>query len=458
MLVRYSIPRIASVHPVRGAMVACRLFAILGLIGMFSVVQAQIAYQPEFDLDVVSQRSSDGSSQVDIYTAIPYSNLRFRAVTGGFEAKYTVTVEIFRVDDRGRQQGLLANRSWERDVNVATYNDTQAETIDRATQSLGVDPGRYSVEVQVEDGASRRSFVREMALAVSRFDRGVSMSDPLLLDRYDSSRRSLYPNVGGAIRTDQDHFTVYYDIYAQQPTDLRVTYVATEKNRIGERPSFRALLGLSESAQGDLGTPLALTEQLRVRAGKNPATLRIDTEPFSVGDYVLSIRLETASGTLVTEANKEFTVRWMGLEGQIRNLNEAISQLRYVARDSDVRDMRRADTQDEKLRLFRAFWERRDPSPGTLRNERMEEYYYRVSHANERYSRLTYSGWNTDRGEVYIRFGEPDMVDRHPFNYGTKPYEIWYYNGHGRQFYFVDDTGMGDYELLIPIWDERTRM
>ncbi len=442
----------------RHMMAAGKLFLIAGLISLISSAQAQVAYQPEFDLDVVSQRSADGSSHVDIYTAIPYSNLRFRSVSGGFEAKYEVTVEIFRVDDRGRQLGLAANRTWERDVNVANYNETQADEIDRATQSVSVDPGRYAVEVQVEDGASRRSFIREMALVVNRFDRGVSMSDPLLLDRYDSSRRTLHPNVGGAIRTDQDHFTVYYDIYAQQPTALRVSYVATMKNRVRERPSFGSLLGLSENAREDLGTPLALTEQLSVRAGKNPATLRVETENFQVGDYVLSIRLETADGMLVAEANKEFTVRWMGLEGQIQDLDQAISQLRYVAQDDDVRGMRRAETQEEKLRLFRSFWDRRDPTPGTQRNERMEEYYFRVSYANEEYSRLNDSGWNTDRGEVYIRFGEPDIVDRHPFNYGTKPYEIWYYNHHGRQFYFVDDTGMGDYELLIPIWDERTRM
>ncbi|NNF58038.1 MAG: GWxTD domain-containing protein, partial [Rhodothermaceae bacterium] len=144
--------------------------------------------------------------------------------------------------------------------------------------------------------------------------------------------------------------------------------------------------------------------------------------------------------------------------GQIRNLNEAIAQLRYVARDREIRAIRNAATPEEQLRLFRAFWERRDPTPGTARNERMEEYYYRVSFANDEYGRLTDQGWNTDQGEVYIRFGEPDIVERHPFNYGTKPYEIWYYNRHGRRFVFVDDNGMGDYELLIPIWDERTRM
>ncbi|MDX1439657.1 MAG: GWxTD domain-containing protein [Rubricoccaceae bacterium] len=435
-------------------------FALLFCLLSFpSSSHAQVAYQPEFDLDVVSVRGENASPQVDIYTSIPYSNLRFLARTGGFEASYTVSVEVFRVNASGQQQGLVSSRSWDRQVAVATYTETQAgEVFDRATQSLTVDPGHYTIQVQVEDAASQRSFVRESSLTVASYARGISMSDPLLLDRYDSSRRSLTPNVGATIRTDQEHFTIYYEIYAQQAADLRVTYVATEQNRLRDRPSFVALLGLSSSNQDELGTPLVLSEQLNVRSGRNPATLRVNTERFRVGDYVLSIRLETAGGSLVAEVNKPFVVRWMGLESQIRNIDDAIAQLRYIARESDIRAMRNADTEDEQVALFREFWERRDPTPGTRRNERMEEYYLRVAYANERYGRQIDEGWNTDRGEVYIRFGEPDLVDRHPFNYGTKPYEIWYYNRHGRQFYFVDETGLGDYQLLIPIWDERTRM
>lgn len=432
---------------------------LMSVFGFVAGTSAQVAYQPEFDLDVVSVRGANSAPQVDIYTSIPYSNLRFLARTGGFEASYTVSVEVFRVDTDGRQQGLVSSRSWDREVSVSTYDETQAgEVYDRATQTISVDPGLYTVQVQVEDAASQRSFVRESSLTVASYARGISMSDPLFLDRYDSSRRSLTPNVGATIRTDQDHFTIYYEIYADRPETLRVTYVATELNRVRDRPSVRALLGLSNSEQEELGTPLVLNERLSVNSGKNPATLRVGTERFSVGDYTLSIRLEASNGALVAEASKPFAVRWMGLESQIRNIDDAITQMRYIAREGDIRAMRRADTEEEKVTLFRDFWKLRDPTPGTQRNERMEEYYLRVAYANEQYGRLVGEGWNTDRGEVYIRFGEPDLIDRHPFNYGTKPYEIWYYNGHGRQFYFVDETGLGDYQLLIPIWDERTRM
>ena len=435
------------------------LVLLLGLAAGFAEsARAQAAYQPEFDLDVVGSRTDAGATQVEVYTAIPYSNLRFLARTGGFEARYTVSVEVHRLDAEGQRQGLVATRSWEREVQVPTYEETQATTtLDRATQALAVAPGRYAVEVQLEDAASRRSFVREGGVEVDAYARGIALSDPLVLDRYDAGGR-LFPNVGATVRTDQDAFTVYYEVYAQQPADLRVTYVATEEGRYRERPSFRALLGLSEREQTDLGTPLVLSEPLSVSAGRNPATLRLETDRFRVGDYVLSIRLETPDGQLLSERNKPFSVRWMGLEGQISDIDDAISQLRYVAREGEIRAMRNATTPEEKARLFQAFWDRRDPSPGTRRNERMEEYYYRVAYANEQYGRFRDQGWNTDRGEVYIRFGEPDMVERHPFNYGTKPYEIWYYNRHGRRFIFVDDTGLGDYHLLIPVWDDRTRM
>ena len=56
-------------------------------------------------------------------------------------------------------------------------------------------------------------------------------------------------------------------------------------------------------------------------------------------------------------------------------------------------------------------------------------------------------------------YGEPDYVERHTYSFGlSKPYEMWTYNSFGRRFIFVDRTGVGDYEILIPIWDERNRI
>jgi len=55
---------------------------------------------------------------------------------------------------------------------------------------------------------------------------------------------------------------------------------------------------------------------------------------------------------------------------------------------------------------------------------------------------------------VYIRFCEPDEVERHPFdsnnNYYNSPWHVWYYYAAARRFVFADPRGNGDYELQYP--------
>ncbi len=439
------------------------LILLLALV-LGAPARAQAAYSPEFALDLITTRAdSAGAPRLDVYTAVPVQSLRFLSRSAGFEAGYAVSVNVSALDDAGQQQGLVVSRTFERSVRMPDYAATQnSATVDRAVESLSVPPGRYTVTVSVEDDASGRTFTREVGHVVRSMDptggRLVAMSDPLILDRYDEDARTFEPNVGAAVSTEQDDFTVYYELYAGAPQALRVTYAVTEQNRVRERPSFAALLGLSPRQQEDVGTPVAFSEDIDVPAGKTPAAFRVETSRLKVGDYALTVRLETREGALVAETTRPFAVRWMGLEGQIADLEQAISQLRYVARDREIAAIRRAATPEEQTRLFRAFWTERDPTPGTTRNERMEEYYYRVAYANERYTRLRDAGWNTDRGEVYIRFGAPDFVEEHPFNYGTDPYQIWYYNSEGRRFIFVDQSRLGDFQLLVPIWDDRTRM
>ena len=437
-----------------------RLFAVL-LVALVtaSAAWAQAAYEPQFELDAVAVRAADGTPTLDVYVEIPYPNLRFLARTGGFEAEYAVTLDLFEAGADGQPGGLVLSRTFDRDVTVTEYEGTQdSERSDRAVQSVQVPPGDYVLDVSLEDGVSNRAFSREQGVRVRPLGGAVAMSDVLFLNAYDAEAARITPNVGGAISTEQGDFTVYYELYADAPQELTVSYAVTETTRLRERPSYRALFDLAPSQQEDLGTPVALREAISVPAGRSPATLTIDTDRLKVGEYQLSVRLETAEGETVAEADRRFAVRWMGLDAQISDIDAAIAQLRYVAKDRELRDMREAETDAEKMAAFRAFWTDRDPTPGTVRNERLEEYYFRVAYANERYGRLRDSGWATDRGEVFIKFGEPDLVEAHPFNYGTQPYQVWYYYRNGRRFIFVDETGGGDFQLLVPIWDDRTRL
>ncbi|MFK7846032.1 MAG: GWxTD domain-containing protein, partial [Rhodothermales bacterium] len=58
-----------------------------------------------------------------------------------------------------------------------------------------------------------------------------------------------------------------------------------------------------------------------------------------------------------------------------------------------------------------AFWDYRDPRFLTPENERLAEHYARVFFAELHYSepKLDLEGWDSERGEVYIRYGKPDV-------------------------------------------------
>ena len=105
-----------------------------------------------------------------------------------------------------------------------------------------------------------------------------------------------------------------------------------------------------------------------------------------------------------------------------------------------------------KERIFLAFWQRYNTNPSSKQNPVMDEYFNRVAYANAHFSHY-FAGWKSDMGMIYILFGPPNNVDRHPFEVDSKPYEVWDYFQRNRQFIFVDETGFGDYRLTNPLSD-----
>lgn len=122
----------------------------------------------------------------------------------------------------------------------------------------------------------------------------------------------------------------------------------------------------------------------------------------------------------------------------------------YISTDQEIK-MFAAITSEEGRRAFLAqFWAdlekgRQGRSPMTR-----AEYLQRVATANQKYKSFSREGWQTDRGRVFILYGDPDEVERVPSRQDTKPYETWRYLNieNGVEFVFVDRTGFSDYALV----------
>jgi GWxTD domain-containing protein len=99
----------------------------------------------------------------------------------------------------------------------------------------------------------------------------------------------------------------------------------------------------------------------------------------------------------------------------------------YLASEAEKAAYLNLTSDAERYEFIERFWQQRDPSPGTTKNEFRDEHYRRIAYSNARFHAVE-PGWKTDRGRIYITCGPPDQIESHPSGDGKSgPFEIWIY-------------------------------
>jgi GWxTD domain-containing protein len=119
-------------------------------------------------------------------------------------------------------------------------------------------------------------------------------------------------------------------------------------------------------------------------------------------------------------------------------------------------------TNDDDRDLFiEQFWQRRNPDPDSQDNAFKSEHYRRIVYSNEHFSTERTSGWKTDRGRIYIQWGQPDEVESNKLDAGGRA-ETWRYRylegiGENAAVVFADPDLTADYRLQFPPELEKDR-
>jgi GWxTD domain-containing protein len=236
--------------------------------------------------------------------------------------------------------------------------------------------------------------------------------------------------------------------YGESITRLAVVFAVVDGRPAAPDSFYR----LRYQVVADPGEIVARGDTTVARTGGRTATvIRPAMGPIPAGTYRLELELVSplpppARGKKAVPIHREkpFTV-----EASAATLwadpRASLDVLRYIATDQEIAEMDALRTNTQQREFWNAFWKRRDPSPETPENERMDEFYKRVQYANQHFG--LGSGWRTDMGRIYIVNGQPDEVVRNPFNVDRPPEEIWYYYRDRKTFVFIDKDGFGRYEL-----------
>lgn len=160
----------------------------------------------------------------------------------------------------------------------------------------------------------------------------------------------------------------------------------------------------------------------------NPSVAPVDTSQITVSPV-----LSTTFGAMSEE-----------------ELDDLFKKSEYIATEAEKDKYEVLTTLEAKREFMYTFWKARDENPSDDKNQYYQDYLKRIGEANARYSAAKKDGWKTDRGRVYLIYGQPSEIERYPNQIETKPYEIWKYESleGGVVFVFGDLTGFNDYQLL----------
>ncbi len=140
--------------------------------------------------------------------------------------------------------------------------------------------------------------------------------------------------------------------------------------------------------------------------------------------------------------------------------------VKYIISEEEKKVFKDLQNDEEREKFVEQFWMRRDPDPRSYINSFKEEHYRRISYANDHFT-SGIPGWKTDRGRIYIMYGQPDNIDSHPTGGAynrpywegggtttTYPFETWWYRhiegiGSDIEIEFVDPSMTGEYRMAM---------
>ncbi|MBO8131140.1 MAG: GWxTD domain-containing protein [Candidatus Marinimicrobia bacterium] len=367
------------------------------------------------------------SVDIEIIIKVPFDAVVFVKDGDYFVGKYEINILLL-----DEQEAQVASKIWTQEIRTKNYDETNStEHYDVSKIVFREGPSNYFLTIGIMDLETKKSSFRKKKLNLKDFySRTLTISKIFIVDQvitHEDGTIELIPSINNSVKNENDYFYIGFVLLSDSGyANFNYTISDMDNNII---------------LQGEYNKYL--------KKGRTQELVKIKRQKLGYNRYKFHLRININNETV--EQNLVFNVRWYGMSNYINNLDEAIQQLRYIASAKTIRDMLKS-SEEEKKEKFKKFWADLDPSPGTEKNELMEEYYRRVAYANEHFSNFL-PGWKTDRGMIFILFGPPSEVERHPFEMNTRPYEIWYYYEINRTFVFVDETGFGDYRLVSPIYD-----
>jgi GWxTD domain-containing protein len=412
----------------------CALIAMLA-----GVIADGHAMSRRFTLYAHSYLGDDHRPRLRVSANIPYITMVFLKKNDLYEASYELYLKLLNEDGELIESTVMKDR-----VVVGSYEETNAQNnISKVAKSFVMEPGDYVIEAMLVIRNTNIRIPQIAEVKVPNFlSSGVGVSVPRLfvVAREDPPLRPPLRDYrslenGGMEQNEKNslfgfdkQLVMGFEIYTESPgADSIPCEVLYEVMDLQKR---QVLYG---------------KETVRIKGSGDPFAVSFGVDEWEPGNYTFSVKAVIDNPLREASSSRGFTIEFnRAMLGKY--FSRTLEVLSLIATGEELTDLRNADF-DDRPRAWVEFWKKRDPTPESDINEALEEHLRRVRYVNAEFGSVD-PGWKTDRGRVYIKYGQPDQIDTATDPYMQGEYLIWRYYNSNLVFVFYDRFGLGDYRLI----------
>lgn len=336
-------------------------------------------------------------------------------------------------------------------------------------QRFSLPNGEYLMEIDVVDLNSTKSLPThdEFTVTVDYNDKVPSVSDILLFDSYEKAAQP-----SACTKSGMDFLPRVYPFYGPSDDKLKFYAELYNSDKLYDEGKYLVKYYIEAAESSSLMSEFNFNKRFDV--GKVDVLLNsIDISPLPSGNYYLVIEIRDRSNTLISSNSCFFQRSNPGVgydmvdlagvsiansfvtnpEWTIDTLRRFISYLDPICTESEqnyVASLVKTDDMVTMQQFLLNFWCKRAPMNP---NAAFQDYLAAVKRVNMSFQTTAYPGYRTDRGYVFLKYGQPDKIVEVPDEPAARPYTIWHYyqvaNQRDKKFVFMaPDRSTNDYQLI----------
>lgn len=402
-----------------------------------------------FFMDYANFLRPDGIIDTELYFSVPRKILTYDE---SLTAEFSIEVKVLKDGE------LIGYDKWGQRDTVKSEKDIMSFTEIPSMTTLKLIPGVYNFKAIVTDLKSGKSGEINIPQNTGMFKveefEGFSLSNIRLCNQIEQSddKESMFyrsgliiiPNPRKLFGTHAPFLNYYLEVYGLNGDKDKNFLISW---RIKDETEKIVKEGNQEKNFKVSGT-IALVNRIPVHnlvtgsyifeiAVKNPETEEIKTS---------STMFKIYRGVDFIQTLKEKTD---DIENAIHMLNDSqvqkeFDQLYSILPEREKNIMEKMPDVDGRRNYLINYWQEREIGVPGIR----QQFIYYVSLANNSFRETGKDGWETDRGRIMLKYGEPNDREVSTFARDAKDHEVWHYYNNNYKFIFADLHDLGVFKLI----------